>query len=125
MLLIAALLLVLVGLMHSVLGGRRLIAPLLARPDLPVILGSQRNSRVTLWAGWHLLTLFWWGQAVVLMTMQFRPDLVPLAVLVTVSACCGIGAGLALVLSRGRHLSWLGFLPIAVLTAWVALSLPA
>ena len=44
----AAVCLFLVGLMHSYLGGRNLIAPLMKNTNFPVVLGSQRNGRLTL-----------------------------------------------------------------------------
>ncbi|MEC9249825.1 MAG: hypothetical protein VX501_04190, partial [Pseudomonadota bacterium] len=66
----AAVLLVLVGLFHSVLGGKRLIAPIVARDELPAILGSRTTSRVTLKAGWHLLTVMWFALAAILVLDQ-------------------------------------------------------
>jgi hypothetical protein len=57
MLLIAALLTILVGAMHSVLGGKRLIAPILRMEGLPIILGSLKNTRLTLLVGWHIASL--------------------------------------------------------------------
>lgn len=111
----AAVLLMLVGAMHSVLGERNLIAPLLARDDFPVVLGSQRNGRLTLWFGWHALTLFWWAQAFVLWrTAQDSALAVPSTLLAWALACMLIGLT-ALIISKGRHLSWVFFLPIATL----------
>jgi hypothetical protein len=121
MLILAALLLFAVGAMHSILGGKRLIAPILRRPDLPVILGSLENTRLTLWVGWHVLTLFWWGQAVVLVVIALAPELVVTATLVTLSACAGLTGMLALVLSRAKHRSWALFLPFAFITFYAAL----
>ena len=66
MLFIAAILTILVGLMHSVLGGRYLISPILRLEGHPSILGSRENARVTLWAAWHATSLTWWGLAAVL-----------------------------------------------------------
>ena len=110
--LIAAVLLVLVGLFHSLIGGRRLIAPIVARDDLPAILGSRAMSRVTLKAGWHLLTLMWFALAAILVLDQlavaeFRQ--LTLAVFGGTFVFCGLAA---LVLSRGKHLSWVLFFPI-------------
>ena len=110
--LIAAVLLVLVGLFHSLIGGRRLIAPIVARDDLPAILGSRAMSRVTLKAGWHLLTVMWFALAAILVLDQlavaeFRK--LTLAVFDGTFVFCGLAA---LVLSRGKHLSWVLFFPI-------------
>ena len=113
----AALCLFLVGVMHSALGGRRLIAPLMARADFPVILGSQRNGRLTLFFGWHALTLFWWAQAVVLLRIAQDPTDAAQMTLLSLAAACGIMGLVALIASRGRHLSWVFFLPVAALLA--------
>ncbi len=115
MLAAAALLLVLVAAMHSLLGGRRLIRPLLAMEHFPVILGSVERSRLTLWVGWHMLSITWLVLAGLLVVMQLQPAQRSPAFL---AACAGLFAvcGLsALILSRGRHLSWLFFLPISLL----------
>lgn len=111
----AAVCLFLVGLMHSYLGGRKLIAPLMERKDFPIILGSQRNGRLTLYFGWHALTLFWWAQAIVLVAITVRPSLVIPMTLLSLAVACAIMGALALIASRGRHLSWIFFLPISVL----------
>ncbi len=116
MLILAAALLFAVGLMHSVIGGKRLINPILRRTDLPIILGSVENTRLTLWVGWHLLSLFWWGQAVVLIVVEVAPNLAVSAMLLTLSACSALAGALALILSRGKHKSWMMFLPLAILT---------
>lgn len=121
MLIIAAILLFAVGAMHSILGGKRLIAPILARPDLPVILGSLENTRLTLWVGWHILTLFWWGQALVLVVIALAPEHTILATLLTLSAGTAIGGILALVLSRAKHRSWIMFLPLSIITFYIAI----
>lgn len=111
----AAILLVLVGAMHSFAGGPRLISPLLRRQDFPVILGSQRNGRVTLWFGWHALTLIWWALAAVLLTMDVDKEMVGPALLIALALACGICGLATIVATRGRHLSWVLFLPLAAI----------
>lgn len=123
MIITSAILLVLVGLMHSVLGQRNLIAPLLAREDFPVVLGSQRNGRLTLWFGWHALTFFWWAQAIVLWRMAGDTGLAGQTTLFAWSfACVAIGLT-ALIVSKGKHLSWVFFLPIAALLGAAAINI--
>lgn len=122
MLLLSSILLFLVGLMHSALGGSRLINPILLRDDLPVILGSVKNSKMTLLIGWHALTLFWWGQATVLAVLHFDRDGADQVFLGTLSIACGIIGVIALFVSRGKHLSWVFLLPISVLSAFAAFS---
>lgn len=118
MLLIAATLLFLVGLMHSLLGEKNLIRPLLAKEDFPVVLGSQRNGRLTLWFGWHALTLFWWAQAYVLMQMAVDIETAARTTLIALCVACGTLGLVALLVSKGKHLSWVFFLPLAAILAW-------
>lgn len=116
MLHVAAVLLVLVGLMHSVKGGRNLIEPILANGSAPPILGGIRDTRFTLRAGWHLMTVTWWGNAVVLVSMQLDPSTTNPVFLLANALICGVTALASLLLTRGRHLSWVFFLPIAAIT---------
>ena len=120
MLLIAAILTVAVGLMHSILGERRLIGPLLRMEGLPVILGSLNNTKLTLRIAWHATSLMWWGIAALLAYMHFSDGTVGMAFLWMVSAVFGISGAVALIASRGKHRSWVFFLPIAALTGYAA-----
>ncbi len=113
----AAILLVCVGAMHSILGGKNLIGPLMKRDDFPVVLGSQRNGRLTLWFGWHALSFFWWAQAYVFWRMASDPAQTAQATLLAWAFSCAAIGGVALIVSRGKHLSWVFFLPVAVLLA--------
>lgn len=122
MLTLSAILLFLVGLMHSALGGPHLINPILKRKDLPIILGSIENSRLTLLIGWHALTMVWWGQALVLLILAYDAALGVPALLLSISATSATLALAAIFLSRGRHLSWVFFIPVAVLTMIAAMT---
>lgn len=117
----SAILLVLVGAMHSVLGGKNLVTPLLAREDFPVVLGSQRNGRLTLWFGWHALTFFWWAQAYVLWRIAQDASQAGPATLIAWAVACGLIGIAALVVSKGKHLSWVFFLPTAGMLGWAAI----
>lgn len=116
----SAIFLVLVGLMHSVLGQRNLISPLLAWEDFPIVLGSQRNGRLTLWFGWHALTLFWWAQAYVLWRIADDPSRAALVTLVSLAFACAVIGATTLVVSKAKHLSWVFFLPITILLGLAA-----
>jgi len=120
MLIAAAILTVLLALMHSILGARRLITPITRMEGLPAILGSRRMSELTLHVGWHLLSLTWLGMAGVMVAMQVMPSLHSHAFLWFVTGVFGVSGLLALFISRGRHLSWVLFLPVAIL-AWLSL----
>jgi hypothetical protein len=117
---LAAALLVLVGLFHTVIGGRKLIAPIVAREDLPVILGSVEMSRITLRAGWHVLTLFWLGLAALFVGMALGIAATEQMLFATFAVVFAISGGAALALSRGKHLSWIFFFPLSGICGWLA-----
>jgi hypothetical protein len=115
----AAVLTIAIGLAHSWLGERYLIRPLLRRPDLPELFGDDSFTRCTIRFGWHLTTAAWFGLAAL---MWFLHDPVPglpvgTGVPVLIAATFITSAILGLALTRGRHLSWIVFVAIAVLCA--------
>ncbi|MEL7213406.1 MAG: hypothetical protein AAGK92_12135 [Pseudomonadota bacterium] len=112
MLITAAVLLVAVSLMHSVLGGINLINPICRRDDLPIILGSRRNTVLTLQFGWHFLSLFWVAIAGLLIFLHAQPDCFVEGFLVGAAGIFTMSGLVALIAGRGRHLSWLFFFPI-------------
>lgn len=119
----AALLAFAIGLAHSILGERYVLGRLFRRGGLPRLFGGEEFTRRTLRFAWHITTLAWWGfagQLALLAAAGPRPeaglagtlaDVV--AVVFLVSALVAGGA------SRGRHLSWVVFLAIA-LCIWAA-----
>ncbi|MEM8695819.1 MAG: hypothetical protein AAGE05_07325 [Pseudomonadota bacterium] len=121
MLLVAAALTIAVGLMHSILGGKRLIQPILAMDGLPIILGSANNTRLTLAVGWHMLTFTWWGMAAIMIHLHYTSEGVGTAFLSMIAILFGLSGLIALIASRGRHRSWIFFLPISAIAAYSAL----
>lgn len=117
---VAAGLLVLTGIAHSWLGERYILVRLFRRDNLPRLFGDDTFTRHTLRFAWHLTTLAWWGLAAVLVLMtESSVSAVALAWVVALTAA---GSGLlALVCSRGRHLSWLVFFVVAGVALWAAL----
>ncbi len=120
MLLVAAILTIVVSLMHSILGGRRLIAPILRMDGLPVILGSVANTKLTLRIGWHMTSLLWWGIAAMLLYLHYSPESARLGFLWMVCVVFAISGASALIFSRGAHKSWVLFFPISVITGYMA-----
>jgi hypothetical protein len=118
-LLLAAGLVLLLGLAHSCLGERYILIRLFRRSDLPHLFGSDLFTRRTLRFAWHLTTVAWWGLAALLLVLS-RPAVAPsrgaLGLVVVATACAS--ALITFVGSRGRHLAWLVFLAIAVF-AWL------
>ena len=117
MLLAAAFLAFFVGLAHSYLGERYILIRLFGRQDLPRLFGSDWFTRRTLRFAWHLTTVVFWGLAAVLLAAasssgrEFQEF-----TLMIIAGTFLISAFLAASFTRGRHLSWVVFLAISVLT---------
>ena len=121
-LLIGGALSALIGIAHSVLGERLLLAPLFERGDLPRLLGSTVFARRTLRFAWHLTTVLLLGIGSVVMALSMSPlerQAVSLlrGLAVTFVAC----SLLSLIGARARHFSWWVFLLIAGLV-WLGSS---
>jgi peptidoglycan/LPS O-acetylase OafA/YrhL len=120
---LAAVLTVIIGFVHSILGEQWLIGPLVSpdRPGGPLV--KNAFGARTLRFAWHLTTVAWWGFAAILLIMAYVPETQqPSAILLTIAATLGLTGVIALVTSRGRHLSWPVFLAVAALSAWPVLA---
>lgn len=114
MLAVAALLLFLTGVAHSYLGERYILIRLFKRDDLPRLLGGTDFTTGTLRFVWHLLTLVWWGIAVIVYLASASQ--IQLASVLRVFSIVALISGLfPLYFTRGRHLSWIVFFAVAVL----------
>lgn len=120
-LLLAGSLAFIVGLVHSVLGERMIFSHLRTRGWVPVQGGQLlREHQVRIvWASWHLVTIFGWCLAAVLVCLALPggpggPQMVIGGAIVVTML---LGAALVFAATRGRHLGWLGLLGVAVLTA--------
>jgi hypothetical protein len=116
MLHLAAALIVALGVAHSILGERYIIARLVRR-DLPQSFGDDPFTKQTLRFAWHITTVAWFALAAVLVAAE-QPPSSPFRAF-TLSAI-GIGASVTalfpLYFNRGRHLSWLVLVAIGVVT---------
>lgn len=103
----AAMLAIGIGFVHSYLGEKYILIRLFRQP-LPRLFGDDQFTRQTIRFVWHLLSIAWFGFAAILILLHFgdpsRSSL--LNVVGTTFAVTGI---IALVASRGRHLSWVVF----------------
>ena len=119
----AAGLILALGAAHSYLGERYILIRLFRRSDLPALFGSDVFTRRTLRFAWHLTTVVWWGVAVLLLGVA-RSDAATVArahlgAVVAVTSLAS--AVVTFVGSRGRHLAWLVFLAIGLLS-WLGTS---
>lgn len=106
MLQLAALLIALLGLAHSILGERYILTRLFRR-ELPKLFGGPDFTRNTLRFAWHLTTVLAWGISAVLWQLASAPSAeLPVRTLGGCLIVCGL---LPLAFTRGRHLSWVVF----------------
>ena len=115
----AAVLAVALGIAHSVLGERYILVRLFRRNDLPRLFGSAEFTVRTLRFAWHITTVAWIGFAALLVHAG-RGDLTIPGVLTIVGATSIASGLLPLVLTRGRHLSWLVLFAIGGIALWCA-----
>jgi hypothetical protein len=113
---VAALTLLLAA-VHSYLGERYILIRLFRRADLPKLFGSEEFTRRTLRFAWHLTSVAYLGLAAVLLSLPLTGGAVSRAPAQTVAVTFAISAVVAIVGSKGRHLSWIVFLALAAL-AW-------
>lgn len=115
---LAVVLLVLTGVAHSYLGERYILIRLFKRDNLPKVLGGTEFTTGTLRFVWHLLTVSWWGIAVLILQTSEEP-LQPKVILQVFSVVAFISALFPLYFTRGRHLSWIVFFAVSWLL-WFA-----
>lgn len=113
MLLVAVVLTVGIGIVHSVLGERYILTRLFRQP-LPKLFGDDWFTKQTLRFVWHVLTVAWFGFAALLFQLHAgtpsKSD-----VLLTIGVTFAVTGLIALIASRAKHLSWIVFGAIAVI----------
>ena len=119
-LLVASVVVVLLGVAHSYLGERYILVRLLRRDDLPRLFGGVEFTKGTLRFAWHLTTVAWGGLAGVLAAQGWSPAAPWRVHGQVIAATFGLSGLVALVGSKGRHLSWVVFFFIAALV-WLGL----
>lgn len=114
---VAAVLIFLTGLAHSVLGERYILIRLFRRDNLPPLFGGTAFTTQTLRFAWHITTVAWWGFALLL--WQTASDALTVAGMLEVLGYTSLLSGLLpLVLTRGRHLSWVVFFAVGAIVLW-------
>lgn len=120
----AALLAFVVGLVHSVLGEVMIFSRMRQGLVVPTNGGSlllRPHVRI-LWASWHVLTIFGWSLAAVLLLLAIEPSIGNLraSLLQVVGVAVLLGSVVVCYATRARHPGWLGLLGVAVLV-WLGL----
>ena len=122
MLLIGAVLLLIIGAVHSYLGEKYLLIRLFRRDDLPKLLGSDWFTKRVLRFAWHLTTLAWWGFAAVLHVLSTESINAKNEILIIISVVFVLSGIVSLLFTRGKHLSWLFFFTIAITSYYGAIN---
>ena len=115
----AAVLLILLGLVHSVLGERLIIVPILAHEQLPKLLGSRGFMGRVLRFAWHITSVLMWGIGGLLIYWALTgagAGLDAIIVAITLLASAAISA----VIGRLKHFSWWVLLLAGGLVLWGA-----
>ena len=120
LLVFAAILVGVIGAMHSFLGERYVFRRLFALPDLPLLRKDRRYTERILRFAWHLTSVAWWGFGALLVVHALVPD--PAPVLIGVIAVTLLASGAVILATAGtRHPAWLLFLlagGAALYAAW-------
>jgi hypothetical protein len=117
LLVIAAVVLIGIGIAHSYLGEKYILIRLFRRDDLPHLFGSDWFTKRTLRFAWHLTSVAWMAWAAVLLILADESAGDPLeSVGLVIAITFAIHAIVTAAVSRGRHLAWIGFALVAVLT---------
>lgn len=118
MLIVAAILLFLTGAAHSYLGERYILMRLFKGDNLPQLFGGTDFTSGTLRFVWHILTIVWWGIAI--LVLQAADETLQSSFVLEVFSSIAFLSGLfSFFFTRGRHLSWVIFLAVAILL-WIA-----
>ncbi len=98
----AAIMMISLAMAHSILGEKFILKRLFKR-DLPKLFGDDSFTKQTLRFAWHALTVAWWAIAALLLLAP--ADAGPV-IGWTVVVGLGTTALMTIIISRGRHLSW-------------------
>ncbi len=122
----AAVLLALVGAVHSVFGERLIFRRMRSGPGIPTNGGGvlrEPHVRI-LWVSWHLVTILGAGLAFGLVWLAMPENVALLRSSLTIAIGASITASALLVFvgTRGKHLGWAGLLGVALLigAGWLA-----
>lgn len=115
----AAILAFVVGLLHTILGERMIFHRMRRAGFVPTEGGQllrERQVRI-LWASWHVLTVFGWGMALMLLWLARQSSVgATFSILEnTIIVSMLAAAMLVLVGTKAKHPGWIGLLGVATL----------
>jgi len=110
-LMMAACLLVLCALVHSVLGEHYILRSLCRRDNLPKLLGGDSFTKGTLRFAWDITSFAWLGFAALLLLWPLTAAEILYSISL-VFICSGLFSAYY---TKGKHLSWLVFFAIVLL----------
>lgn len=119
LLFVAAAVVFIVGMAHSIMGERGLVTPLLNSGRQPQSKHGQAYMRAVVRGAWHLTTVLCWALAGVLV-LAARQKLQSEHVALMFGWLFMVLSVASLILARGRHPSWIMFLVIGILCLLVA-----
>ena len=111
---VAALLTAALGVAHSWLGERYILTRLFRRADLPKLFGGTGFTTRTLRFAWHITTAAWFGFAA-LMVLAARADVTASGMLQVIAVTFLVSGVLPLIITRGKHLSWVVLFAVAAI----------
>src|SRR5882762_9311633 len=120
----AALIAFILGVVHSYMGEKYLVSPILRSEHLITALsGSVGLKKVALRVCWHFATIAMWGAATTLVVLSSLPFNRTSMVVVRIISLTFVAYTLLVFLTPGlrlvyltRHLAWVAFLAIAALS---------
>ena len=116
---LGAILLFGIGIAHSYLGERYILIRLFRKDNLPKLFGGTEFTKNTLRFAWHITTIAWFGFAALLLHLS-DGNLNIKVVGNIIGVTFILHSALALVGSKGRHLSWPVFLVIGLTTIYTS-----
>lgn len=111
----SAVLITITGVIHSVLGEKLILLPVL-KMQLPPLIKSDVFMKRVLRMAWHMTTLVWLGIGYILFELAKQPlDATGILFTKTILVVCLVSGIFSLVWARGRHFSWMIFLLVSFL----------
>ncbi len=116
----AGLLLILIGIVHSILGEKLIFRRMRQGGFIPTLGGPilrEPHVRI-LWATWHVVSVLGFGLAALLLWLA-QPEQAPLAQSIiphVLTAALAASSALVFIGTKGKHPGWIGLLAAATLT---------